>query len=181
MNVPIEQFGKDHWSTLLYIEACCVDARGKLDPRKMRTHQYGADKHYFTFLKGGKQHDDERHDDWACMDDMLAAGILEEPEWGEFHGPHTSYVEVKLTDYGWRLVGLLRRRRAEGLRDADFDAPPPTVTETEQLKDLLMSIDELAAAGLGEWVGVSSDYVPEHLTDFADIRDAIAEVLGAKS
>lgn len=63
--------------------------------------------------------------------------------------------------------------------NAELIASAPTLkAENERLKDLLMTIDESAAAGLGEWVAVTSDYVPENLIDFADIRDAIAEVLG---
>lgn len=124
MIIPIEKFGKDHWSTLLYVESCAVDRGGRLDDRKMRTYQYGAKKHYHTYLANGEICEDEKHDDWSCLQDMCYAGLLYEPEWGEFELKHTSTIDVKLTDYGWYIAGRLRRHRAEGVPDREFVAPP---------------------------------------------------------
>lgn len=116
MIVPIEQFGKDHWSTLLYVESCCVDRRGALDDRRMRTHNFGG-RNYPTILKNGAVVDDDKHDDWACLEDFCHAGILQPSD-------QSGLKQVVLTDYGWTVAGLLRRNRAEGGRDAEFVAPP---------------------------------------------------------
>lgn len=35
-QVPMVRWGKDHWTTFLYVEACCVDYRGMLDHDRMR-------------------------------------------------------------------------------------------------------------------------------------------------
>ena len=37
-TVPMEQFGKDHWSLLGYIETCCVDGGGEIVHDRMRTN-----------------------------------------------------------------------------------------------------------------------------------------------
>src|SRR4051794_4502364 len=34
--VPMNMFGKDHWSTFAYIETCAVDHKGLLDVERMR-------------------------------------------------------------------------------------------------------------------------------------------------
>jgi len=123
MRISITMWGKDHWATLLFLETVCVDDKGKFDPRRMRTFSYGDKKHYHTRLRDGSEYDDERHDDWACLDDMVTEGLLTAPEWGEFYGRRTSNITVALTDYGWECAGLLRRNRAEGKLDRDFVPP----------------------------------------------------------
>lgn len=108
--VPIDKFGRDHWGTLLYIESCAVDKGGKLDDRRMRTKVYGKEWKYGTILNDDTKI--EMHDDWDCLTDFRAAGIIEDNS--------KSSKEVKLTDFGWNLAHQLRRRRAKGLPDADF-------------------------------------------------------------
>lgn len=108
--VPIDKFGRDHWSTLLYIESCAVDRGGQLDDRKMRTKVYGKEWKYGTILNDGTKI--EMHDDWDCLTDFRAAGIIKNNS--------TSIKGAELTDFGWHLAHQLRRRRAEGLTDADF-------------------------------------------------------------
>lgn len=100
-------WGKDHLSTLIYIETRCVDWDGHVDPDHMREGEA-----YPTVLKG-----DAKllcHDDWDCVDDLEAAGMLERVWTGAF----------RLTDRGWYLVGCIRRHLAErpsGTRSlADF-------------------------------------------------------------
>ena len=38
-RVPVEQWGRDHYSTLLYVEACAVDAKGRLEHDRMRCNR----------------------------------------------------------------------------------------------------------------------------------------------
>jgi hypothetical protein len=88
MRATIDQWGKDHWSTLAYIETCCVDNDGKLVNARMRTsHQRhpllahrskfggGVDGHqYPTMLRGEATL--EGHDDWDCLRDLEEAGLV---------------------------------------------------------------------------------------------------------
>lgn len=125
--VPIERWGKDHWSLLLYIEVRCVDYEGKLDARHLRCNplrhpecnangisDLDADK-YPTRLKDGIQ---ENHDDWDCMWDLFDAKLLEvENVAGESAGRELiPPVQVWLTDRGWQIAHKLRRFRAVGAR-----------------------------------------------------------------
>lgn len=121
--VPIEKFGKDHWSTLLYLETCAVDGGGKIDGRKMRTFKYGAKQHYHTRLNDGTEVEDEQHDDWACMADMQDAGLIYPPDGEDSRWYFGDDNKVRLTDYGWLVAHSLRRWRAEG--DGAFIVPLP--------------------------------------------------------
>lgn len=88
-------FGRDHWSTLLYLETCCVDRRGRIDIRHMRKDG----EQYPTRLAKGKLA--KGHDDYDCIRDLVAAGY--------FHSEQEPY---RLTDKGWAKVGDFRRARA---------------------------------------------------------------------
>lgn len=113
--VPKESWGRDHESTLLYVETRCVDHGGKPERAQMRTnrrlHPGLASADYPnvrvsppTRLADGSVLVD--HDDWSCVDDMAAAGLVQNigtginPLW-------------RLTDAGWAEAGRLRRKRAE--------------------------------------------------------------------
>lgn len=85
------RFGKDHWSTLAYIETRTVDHKGTIEHDHMRCD---TDRHpmlalagrralvstghlsrkYPTFAKGEQI---ENHDDYDCLDDLRAAGLLD--------------------------------------------------------------------------------------------------------
>jgi hypothetical protein len=108
--VPIERWGKDHLSTLLYCESRAVDHEGRLDTRHMRA----AASKYPTRLAGG----DELvgHDDYDCIADMEKAGLIENLGTG-------LYPAVRLTPYGWIVAGALRRYRAEARFNKDDRAP----------------------------------------------------------
>jgi len=114
----MERWGKDHWSTLLYIETRCVDYKGVPDLNHMRTDQklhpglvgdtlaasVLGHKEYPTVLAGGEKL--YNHDDWSCVDDMEEAGFL---KW-EGTGIHPLFV---LTDLGWSVAHQIRRFLAE--------------------------------------------------------------------
>lgn len=89
--VPMERWGKDHWSTFAYIETCCVDNHGKLSCARMRPD---ANRHplfvthaqiklptqeYPTRLNDGEL---KNHDDWDCLWDMVRLGLIEILELG---------------------------------------------------------------------------------------------------
>ncbi len=108
--VPPELWGRDHESTMLYAETVCVDRSGKPDIRRMRcdpnrhlefVHLPAA----FTPCSPTRLANDElmeNHDDWDCINDFVAAGMIEVaagPSW-------------RLTDLGWAYAHELRRARA---------------------------------------------------------------------
>jgi hypothetical protein len=87
-RIPIEKWGKDHWSLLAYIETCCVDQNGHFELTRIRvnpgTHpllavgMLSARKwgpvcntvlNDNTLLYG--------HDDVDCLDDLEEAGMIE--------------------------------------------------------------------------------------------------------
>lgn len=122
MGVPVADFGKDHWSTFAYTECCTVDSKGVLDPRRMRcdfnrrpglfaTQRLSADRKYPTILAGGRELPD--HDDWDCLDDLEAAGLLQQV------GTGVNPV-VRLTDAGHEAAAALRRHKAQGGNFAGF-------------------------------------------------------------
>lgn len=81
--VPVEWWGKDHWSTLAYVEVLCVDkrrislARMRCDvqrhPALLSSVGVAIPKRYPTFLRTGELPD---HDDWDCLRDAEAEGYL---------------------------------------------------------------------------------------------------------
>lgn len=119
MNVPVEQFGQDHWSLLAYIETRCVDFRGALDNQRLRIDPdrhpmllgrmqrlMGSNlKKYPTFLSGRVQL--PNHDDWDCAKDLEACGFV---VWG---GTGANPV-FSMTDKGSAMVAKLRKCKASG-------------------------------------------------------------------
>lgn len=129
MRIKAKDFGKDHWSTLAYIETCCVDGKGKVNVLRMRCdpERHPAFAHRGSPIEGTPLRNEYPtrlrenveifgHDDWDCVDDMVADGIL---EWG---GTGIDPV-FRLTTKGWALAGLARRHRAEGKGYATFRPP----------------------------------------------------------
>ena len=121
-TISIDQFGKDHWSTFMYVEVRCVDHNGALVREHMRVDP---DRHPHLAHRGSSRPapptrlrgDDARvgHDDYDCLDDLAAAGLLRSVGTG-------AAPRFVLTDDGWRAAGRLRRWRAEGGALAAFDA-----------------------------------------------------------
>lgn len=97
--VPLESFGKDHWSTFAYIETRIRNYNGLVDHNHMRCD---ADRHpifaaakrpqitssgrkYPTLSKGDFNSETktwdiveiEDHDDYDCVADLLEAGLLD--------------------------------------------------------------------------------------------------------
>lgn len=150
--VPMEQWGHDHWSTLAYLESRAVDHAGFIDNRHMRTdprlhssliglmpignvrvalNKDG--KTYPTRLKGGK--DLDRHDDWSCLEDMSAAGLVKI----QFRQTNTniagnSQARIKLTHLGWKVSAALREHRANGGHWRDFEYTVPQRIQRQRTK-----------------------------------------------
>lgn len=124
-NVPMSSWGKDHWSTLAYIETRIVDYKGRPDSDHMRCDperhpglagrspiSYGIrDKKYPTRLKGKQESHD--HDDWDCLEDAVAEGLIEWKGTG-------MYPVFVLTDRGRTVCAALRQHKQDGGQFAQF-------------------------------------------------------------
>jgi len=131
--IPPTEWGKDHWSTLAYLEYRTVDDGGKIDNRKMRVdprlhREFATDMQirlggkYPTILKDGQR---EGHDDWSCLEDMVIAGLLR-AWWKETTSRRVfdcCVARVELTDYGRIVAHALRQHKAAGGNFADFQLP----------------------------------------------------------
>lgn len=149
-TVTIDQFGRDHWSMLAYVETRCVDGSaglGMLDFRRLRAHPDRhpllAHLHHWTeawgtrlagffdlkdrenldvALASGLQLAD--HDDWDCLDDLEAAGYVE--TFSRVNGA------VKMTKVGQAMSAELRSHKAVGGNFANFLRAAPVVRERER-------------------------------------------------
>jgi hypothetical protein len=177
--VPMERFGKDHWSTFAFVECRTVDHRGLLDHDRMRCsvtlHPWmmmakrskvfaGASTDasgYPSIVKGDGPDAQGRwgrgeihgHDDYSCLDDLIAAGLLAvtmpgHREDGFYVDPRGKTIRIEgqpvnagfltglvekqlaawavwsLTDYGQQVAGVLRAFKAQGGSFHDFTARP---------------------------------------------------------
>lgn len=124
-NIPMDQWGRDHWSTFAYVETRIVEHKGVLDIRHMRCdpslHPLLAhagshsSKLHPTRLRVGTQ---AQHDDWSCLDDAEAAGLLRNIG----TGMNRVYA---LTDAGHHAAAALRRHQAQGGGFAGFSYSAP--------------------------------------------------------
>lgn len=138
---PTSKWGKDHWSLLAYVECVCVDKGGVIAFDKMRvnpeTHPLlssGPSRwkpEYCTRLAGffefEERADTEKaiaagyaisgHDDWDCLDDLEAAGLVEVVS--------LTQGWVKMTDSGQVMANKLRNHKSNGGKFANFQ--PDTV------------------------------------------------------
>lgn len=130
--IPMSKWGKDHWSTLAYLETLAVDHSGIAKPvnARMRTnekrhpHLVGGDfgmgigglgsglggSKYPTRLKDGEVKD---HDDWDCVDDAVEEGLIEDVG----TGLNRAY---KFTKLGKKVMAKLREFKQEGGNFQDF-------------------------------------------------------------
>lgn len=128
-DVPVERWGKDHWSTFAYIETRTVDHDGFVDDRHMRGHDSGWDK-YPTRLRGGALLGG--HNDFDCAHDAVMAGLLAyaDPEAARPTSPHFERSlrgtwrgsRFAMTPLGSAVSGALRAHKSEGGKFATFDA-----------------------------------------------------------
>lgn len=98
-GIPIESWGRDHHSTLLYAETCAVDHSGQLkadDPHMRMSREYPTRLNNDVKVYG--------HTDYDCLADAQNVGFL---TWDE----HEQI--VRFTHQGWAYVHGLRRQRAE--------------------------------------------------------------------
>lgn len=128
--IPMDKWGKDHWSTLAYLETLAVDGGkdGWAIPKRERmrtnekrhphllgstlggTESFHASK-YPTRLKEGEV---KEHDDWDCVDDAIEEKLVEDVG----TGLNRAY---KFTELGKEVMGKLRIFKMSGGSFKDFD------------------------------------------------------------
>lgn len=120
--IPVSEWGKDHWSTLAYIETRAVDHGGEPYKEHMRcdpdihpqfansTNRAFPNSRYPTRLKTRELYG---HDDWSCLEDAEEAGFIRSKGTGLFP-------IYELTDYGRVVVGKLRAWKASGRNYHEF-------------------------------------------------------------
>lgn len=142
--IPIDRWGKDHWSTLAYIETRIVDHKGRLDMEHMRcdlrlhrsfTNRANIDcgGSYPTILADGSKLD--RHDDWSCAEDAVALGLLtidDEEATRRVRSPRFS-----LTQRGLEIAALLRAHKARGGSFSTFRPELPAGVTSSSASPLL--------------------------------------------
>lgn len=127
-TIPPGEWGKDHWSLLLYVETRCVDSPdgvGRPDNRNIQTnfnrHYEMANKNYRGNHDGAKFGIRLRdrtlpgpdYDEWDCMEDLMAAGYMRDV------GPTLSPM-YRMTERGQKVAALLRAHKARGGLLKDF-------------------------------------------------------------
>lgn len=130
--IPMSLWGKDHWSTFAYVETCVVDSKGYPDKERMRcdpsihpAHSNKANQMFRndpakpTMLKGFDSKDPTQnvareHDDWSCLEDAEAAGLIKLEGTGMFP-------RVVLTTAGKAVAARLREHKAAGGMFATFN------------------------------------------------------------
>lgn len=143
--VKIEDFGKDHFSLLAYLECRCVDNNGTVNGAHLRHNPakrpavVGSDTEsisamaagigwkpeYGTRLKGFWKADGTRdpsrqipdHDDIDCMEDLEEAGLIK----NEGSGLNPL---IRMTKEGGRVAALLREHKANGGNFSEFEFIP---------------------------------------------------------
>ena len=120
-HIPMNQWGKDHWSTLAYLETLAVENSGLAIPvnARMRTneirhpHLVGFTPQGSSALNGSryptrlKEGEVKEHDDWDCVDDATDEGLIEDVG----TGLNRAY---KFTKLGKEVMAKLRQFKMDG-------------------------------------------------------------------
>lgn len=138
-QVPLKDWGSDHWTTFAYLVTCVTGRDGEIENVKMRcnprlhrefAHHMSYGGEYPTKTKRG---DVAKHDDWSCLEDMACMGLIKayfriKKATAIFGG---SAAKVELTDYGWRMARAIaeyRQTKGEGASMHEFVPPPDLAT-----------------------------------------------------
>lgn len=117
-TITMDRWGRDHWSTYAYLASIILNHEGVPSRARMRCDAdihpglddplravtFGSNrKKYPTRLRDGEQ---EGHDDWSCVEDMVTTGLV---EWNGT-GAHPRFA---FTDSGWAVWHQFNRHIAE--------------------------------------------------------------------
>ncbi len=124
--IPMGRWGKDHWSTLAYLETLAVDYDGWAKPvnARMRTNEIRhphlvGDSYMIGALNGStyptklKDGEVKGHDDWDCVDDAIEESLIEDVG----TGLNRAY---KFTKLGKEVMAKLRQFKMDGGNFGDF-------------------------------------------------------------
>ncbi len=187
--VPESNFGRDHLSTLVYVDSVMVDYAGfeiGLDAR-MRSHRDnwrwlserdarhahgskrdGAVSQNGTLLRNADIV--KHHDDWDCLVDTAVAGYFDrETPWqvGDI---------LRLSDRGAAVAHAFRRYRIHGGSYADFAVPPvPAIDPQADMSPIESGIRE--AIGHLEQANRDHPDSPEHFITISDALKVLQELL----
>lgn len=138
--VPLDKFGRDHWSTLAYVETVMVECGGfqvGSDPhmrsgrRNWRVLREGCPKpkrptrsSLANDLVMSREHGSRLsdgtyvpgHDDWHCIQDMVVLGF--------FDSDAEPGVTLRFLPLGQSVALALRQHKANGGTFASFTPPP---------------------------------------------------------
>lgn len=130
--VPVDKWGKDHWSMFAYVGHCVTEREGFMSGPRLRCKDdrpgiqraYGQrwDPKYGTRLNGYFQSPNDKtlmlpdHDDIDCLQDMEAEEMV-------LLGTTVSMF-VQLTDKGREFEEALRRFKQDGGNFSDFSNSP---------------------------------------------------------
>lgn len=112
-RVPKERWGRDHISTLLYLETRIVDHAGLLAHR----HAEDKDPHMRTAIEYPTRlvnptSELRGHTDYDCIRDFIAEGLVLVENVQRIGEIEDGEVIFSLTSRGWEFVGAKRRERA---------------------------------------------------------------------
>lgn len=126
-SIPVERWGKDHWSTFAFVAYWCAESGGgfdiksqvermRCDPGRHPEHANTANRlspetRYPTRLRDGEKL--EAHDDWDCVEDAIAAGLVEDKGSGWFP-------LLFMSDAGLEMAAKLTAHKTKGGNFGDF-------------------------------------------------------------
>lgn len=108
-TVPVERFGKDHWSLFAYVAGLAIDRRSA-DPARLRSDGLC----YPTRLRAGQPAPVTGHNDYDCLADLEAAGLIEA----------LPGLVCRLTPAGLRMYAALIEHKQNRGAFATFRPPP---------------------------------------------------------
>lgn len=138
--IEMSQWGKDHWSTLAYVETVMVDCGGfqvGLDPRMRSNRRHLRVMHQecprpkraggrssglavaMDVNSGSRLRDGSTvrgHDDWMCVQDMAHAGLFTVGA-----GDVEPRVTLHLSALGKQVASRFREHKAAGGNFVEFD------------------------------------------------------------
>ena len=126
-RITIEQFGKDHWSLLMYIQTRVLDCNGILDVNHLRSKntifRQGWTPEYGTRLFGYWNKDSTvnrllllgNHDDFNCLEDLEGEGLVKNS------GTRLNPV-CTITEKGIKIICQLLLHKQAGNNYSDFVA-----------------------------------------------------------
>lgn len=159
MVVPMDNWGKDHWSLLGYLDCRCTDNGGTICGAHLRHNpnkrpavvgsdmsaisplvrsegvawkpEYGTKlaRYFEVSEKYRPQHRLSDHDDIDCLEDLEEAGLIK----NEGSGINPL---IRFTEFGNRVANALREHKRSGRHFAQF------ANEWLRLKDMLTLSDE---------------------------------------